>query len=55
MTGTSLDVIVLNIFFLPGMYNTPSRIAINLIFVSVVLFIFGIIQALLSLLGAYGS
>lgn len=31
------------------------KIGSNLIFVSVVLFIFGIIQALLSLLGAYGS
>ena len=32
-----------------------SKIGSNLIFVSVLLFIFGIIQALLSLLGAYGS
>ena len=32
-----------------------SKIGSNLIFVAVVLFIFGIIQALLSLLGAYGS
>ncbi len=32
-----------------------SKIGGNLIFIAAVLFIFGIIQALLSLLGAYGS
>ena len=35
--------------------STKSKIGSILLFVSVALFIFGIIQALLSLLGAYGS
>ena len=43
--------------FFGGKYfkEKNSKIGSNLIFVSVVLFIFGIIQTLLSLLGAYGS
>ena len=43
--------------FFGGKYfkDKNSKIGSNLIFIAVVLFIFGIIQALLSLLGAYGS
>ena len=43
-------------FFLGKHFKSKnSKIGSNLLFVSVALFIFGIIQALLSLLGAYGS